>query len=97
MDAIVTADSLERSIVLVARRKSLVAVEISVADSGPGIAEEAMGRLFEPFVTTKPNGMGMGLTISRSIVEWHGGTLRMAHNIRSGAIFAFDLPTGGPK
>ncbi len=97
IDAIVTADSHERSILLVARRKSVGAVEISVADSGPGIADEAMGRLFEPFVTTKPNGMGMGLTISRSIIEWHGGALRMADNKRSGAIFAFDLPTGGPR
>jgi len=41
--------------------------------------------------------MGMGLTISRSIIEWHGGALRMADNKRSGAIFAFDLPTGGPR
>jgi C4-dicarboxylate-specific signal transduction histidine kinase len=97
IDAIVTADSHERSILLVAHRKSVGAVEISVADSGPGIADEAMGRLFEPFVTTKPNGMGMGLTISRSIIEWHGGALRMADNKRSGATFAFDLPTGGPR
>jgi PAS domain S-box-containing protein len=97
IDAIVTADSHERSILLVARRKSVGAVEISVADSGPGIADEAIGRLFEPFVTTKPNGMGMGLTISRSIIEWHGGALRMAHNKRSGVVFAFDLPTGGPR
>jgi len=97
MDAIVTADSHQRSIVLEARRKSVRAVEISVADSGPGVADEVVGRLFEPFVSTKPNGMGMGLTISRSIVKWHGGSLRVAQSVGSGAIFAFDLPIDGPE
>jgi two-component system, LuxR family, sensor kinase FixL len=70
-------------------------VEISVADSGPGVADEAASRMFEPFVTTKAFGMGMGLAISRSIVESHGGSLRMVQGVGSGAIFAFDLPTDG--
>jgi two-component system, LuxR family, sensor kinase FixL len=49
--------------------------------------------IFEPFITTKPLGMGMGLSISRAIIESHGGSLRMSRSIRSGAIFIFELPT----
>jgi len=97
MDAIVTANTDRRSIVIEAYRKSRSAIEITLADSGPGVAEELTGKLFDPFVTTKPLGMGLGLSISRSIVESHGGRLRMARNATSGAIFAFDLPTDGPE
>ena len=69
--------------------------QISVADSGPGVIPEVANRLFEPFMTTKPEGMGMGLSISRSIVESHGGRLRMFQSADSGTTFVFDLPTGG--
>ncbi|HKM73557.1 MAG TPA: ATP-binding protein [Stellaceae bacterium] len=93
MDAMEGTNTARRSIAVKARRKSKHAVEISVADSGPGIADEVTDRIFEPFVTTKPLGMGMGLSISHSIVESHGGSLRMARNVPSGAIFFFDLPT----
>ena len=95
MDAMEGANTERRSISVQARRKSRHAVEISVADSGPGVADEVMDTIFEPFVTTKPLGMGMGLSISHSIVESHGGSLRMARNFPSGAIFLFDLPTVG--
>jgi two-component system sensor kinase FixL len=64
-----------------------------VTDSGPGVGAEVTDTIFEPFVTTKPLGMGMGLSISRSIVESHGGKLRMAYSARSGATFVFSLPT----
>jgi two-component system, LuxR family, sensor kinase FixL len=97
MDAMDEASTERRSIVIKARRKSKHAVEISVADSGPGIASEVTDTIFEPFVTTKPLGMGMGLSISHSIVESHGGSLRMARNVPSGAIFFFDLPTAGSE
>jgi two-component system sensor kinase FixL len=87
------ANSKRRSIVIKAHRKSKDAVEISVADSGPGVAPEVVDTIFEPFVTTKPRGMGMGLSISHSIVQSHGGSLRMTPNVPCGAIFFFDLPT----
>jgi two-component system, LuxR family, sensor kinase FixL len=97
MDAMEGVNTERRSIAVTARRKSKHAVEISVADSGPGIAAEVTDTIFEPFVTTKPLGMGMGLSISHSIVESHGGSLRMARNVPSGAIFFFDLPTAGSE
>jgi two-component system sensor kinase FixL len=97
MDAMEVANTEWRSITVRARRKSKHAVEISVADLGPGVADEVTDTIFEPFVTTKPVGMGMGLSISHSIVESHGGSLRMARNVPSGAIFFFDLPTAGAE
>jgi PAS domain S-box-containing protein len=93
MEAIEGADPARRSIVVKARRTNQSAVEISVVDTGPGVQAEVTDTLFEPFVTTKPCGMGMGLSISRSIVEAHGGRLRMARNLPNGAVFLFDLPT----
>jgi len=93
IDAIATAGSRKRSIVVAAQYKNGHMVQVSVADSGPGVITEVASRLFEPFVTTKPEGMGMGLSISRSIVESHDGSLRMAPNFPSGAIFFVDLPT----
>jgi len=95
IDAIATADSRERLIVVEAHCKGGHTVQISVADSGPGVAAEMANRLFEPFITTKPEGMGMGLSISRSIIESHGGRLRMFQRAASGATFVFDLPTDG--
>jgi two-component system sensor kinase FixL len=68
-------------------------VEISVADTGPGLAPEIAERLFEPFVTSRPNGMGLGLSICRSLVEAHGGQLRAAANPGGGSVFAFTLLT----
>jgi two-component system, LuxR family, sensor kinase FixL len=68
-------------------------VEIAVADTGPGIAPEIAERLFQPFVTTKAHGMGVGLSICRSIVEAHGGTLQAEANPEGGTIFRFSLPS----
>jgi C4-dicarboxylate-specific signal transduction histidine kinase len=67
-------------------------VTIRVADRGVGLKPEDMPRLFEAFHTTKPNGMGLGLAISRSIVEAHGGRLWAERNDERGAVFAFRLP-----
>jgi C4-dicarboxylate-specific signal transduction histidine kinase len=65
---------------------------VSVADSGPGLAPGAIDRLFEAFYTTKPNGLGLGLCICRSIVETHGGQLRAIANVAGGTTFQFTVP-----
>jgi C4-dicarboxylate-specific signal transduction histidine kinase len=67
-------------------------VIVSVRDSGPGIHQETLDRLFDPFYTTKSAGMGMGLAICRSIVEEHGGRISAKANIPRGAAFRFTLP-----
>jgi PAS domain S-box-containing protein len=67
-------------------------VLVAVRDSGPGLNPESLERLFDPFYTTKPSGMGMGLSICRSIIEVHGGRLWAAANAPRGAIFHFILP-----
>jgi hypothetical protein len=63
-----------------------------VADLGEGVPDEAKDRLFDPFVTTKPGGLGLGLSICRSVVEAHGGTIRHEAHVPKGASFAFTLP-----
>lgn len=67
-------------------------VEVSVADSGPGIASDIGAHLFKPFVTSKPLGLGVGLSICRTIVEAHGGQLWNEPNPSGGTIFRFTLP-----
>jgi signal transduction histidine kinase len=68
-------------------------VEIAVADSGPGLSREVANHLFEPFISTKRNGMGLGLSICRSIVEWHGGKLWVRPDAGSGTTFCFTVAT----
>ena len=65
---------------------------VEVRDSGPGLNEEGAQRVFEPFYTTKAQGIGIGLSISRSIVEAHGGRLWATSNQPHGAVFRFSLP-----
>jgi PAS domain S-box-containing protein len=67
-------------------------VLVAVRDSGPGLAPESVERLFEPFYTTKPGGLGMGLSICRSIIESHHGRLWATANTPHGAVFQFNLP-----
>ncbi len=68
-------------------------VVVAVEDSGPGVAGEDVDRVFDPFFSTKPGGLGMGLSICRSIVEAHGGRLWSSANAGSGATFQFALPS----
>jgi signal transduction histidine kinase len=65
---------------------------VQVADRGPGIAEADLERVFESFYSTKPKGLGIGLAISRKLIEAHGGTLRAEHNPEGGAVFRLTLP-----
>jgi two-component system sensor kinase FixL len=81
-----------REIVIYTRRSAPDQVEISVTDSGPGLAPEVAARLFEPFVTTKPDGMGIGLSICRSIVDAHGGRLWESVPEGGGTAFHIVLP-----
>jgi two-component system sensor kinase FixL len=67
-------------------------VVVSVADAGPGLDAESRDRIFDAFYTTKPDGTGMGLAISRSIVEGHGGRIWATANEPRGAIFQFAIP-----
>jgi C4-dicarboxylate-specific signal transduction histidine kinase len=67
-------------------------VRVGVRDTGPGLNPESLSRLFEPFYTTKPDGMGMGLSICRSIIEAHGGRLRAIPCEPQGALFQFTVP-----
>jgi two-component system sensor kinase FixL len=68
------------------------AIEVRVRDMGPGLSSLQIEEVFDPFFTTKPTGMGMGLTISRSIIEAHGGRLWATPNSGGGLIFQFKLP-----
>jgi two-component system sensor kinase FixL len=68
-------------------------VLVSVADTGSGVPPEIAAKLFQPFVTTKAEGMGIGLSVSRTIIEAHGGRLWMEPNTAGGSVFHFTLPT----
>jgi PAS domain S-box-containing protein len=84
-----------REVTLATRLLDDETIEIGVADIGPGIPGDIDDRLFEPFVSNKHDGMGLGLSISRSIVEAHDGQLIAEPNPGGGTIFRFTLPSGG--
>ena len=67
-------------------------IEVRVADTGPGLAPQVREKLFQPFTTTKAHGMGVGLSICRSIIEAHGGRLWAADNPGGGTLFCFTVP-----
>ena len=86
-----------RKIVKVHTELSNGSLELSVSDTGPGIPRVGVESWFEPFMTTRKNGTGMGLAISRSIVESHGGQLWAEAGRDGGAVFRFTLPLGHPS
>lgn len=67
---------------------------VEVSDTGSGVSDDVAAQLFQPFVSTKPGGMGIGLSISKRIIEAHGGELIMERNEKGGATFRFTLPAG---
>ncbi|MES9879399.1 MAG: ATP-binding protein [Sedimenticola sp.] len=93
LDALMEMPEDKRRLLIRTYRKDDDRVCIEVEDSGPGIEEEAMGRLFEPFFTTKESGMGMGLVISKTIIEDHNGTITVDCPEEGGTRFSVVLPS----
>lgn len=91
LDAMRTTPADERRLLVSSARISDDAIQIAIADTGHGLAGD-QHKMFEAFFTTKPDGMGLGLSIARSIVEAHGGTLSAAAHVPRGAIFSFTIP-----
>ena len=81
-----------KSLAIRARPLGREHVEISVADTGHGIPDDLIGQLFQPFISTKAQGMGLGLSICRTIIEAHGGHLSVESDVSGGTIFTFTLP-----
>jgi two-component system, LuxR family, sensor kinase FixL len=84
--------SARRELIIASRPRDGDLLEVSVADTGSGISPEVASQLFQPFVTTKRYGMGVGLSISRSIVEAHGGQIVVEPNPDGGTVFRFTMP-----
>ena len=91
-EAMAHSERSARALLIRAELSDLAEVAISVIDGGPGIAPERLEKIFEPFVSSKPLGIGLGLVISRSIVAAHGGRLWCANNEVRGATFTFTIP-----
>jgi signal transduction histidine kinase len=70
-------------------------IAVSIADTGVGLGSIGVERIFEPFYTTKPEGLGIGLSICRSLIEAHGGCLWASENSPRGCIFRFTVPASG--
>ncbi|CDZ46007.1 PAS domain-containing sensor histidine kinase [Neorhizobium galegae] len=85
-------DSQRRELVIRTLQENEDMIQVIVQDTGPGIPEEIAGQLFKPFITTKAGGMGIGLSISKRIVEAHGGEMTVTRNAAGGATFRFTLP-----
>jgi PAS domain S-box-containing protein len=92
-DAMSDQNGGQRQLTVESRRLNGDEVEVSVADNGPGFSEEMLQHVFEPFHTTKPKGLGLGLAICRSIVAAHGGRLMATNENGRGAMLRLTLPT----
>jgi signal transduction histidine kinase len=95
MEALAEARDRERRIVVRTKPGDDAWVELVVADTGPGITADRLPRLFDSFYTTKPDGLGLGLSIVRSIAEAHGGRVE-AESSGRGAVFRLRLPALPP-
>lgn len=92
IEAMSTTDRVMRSISISTECNGKGRISLNVADSGPGLCDDELETIFEPFQTSKPDGMGMGLSICRSIAERHGGQLDAESNEDNGALFRLSLP-----
>jgi signal transduction histidine kinase len=97
IDAMAKMPAAGRQVVVRTRRAKDAMVAVSVQDRGPGVSHPDMARLFEPFFSTKHQGLGMGLPISRSIVSAHGGSLWAERIAEGGMVFHFTIPVYRPK
>lgn len=93
MEAISGGNSAERNIVVSTRRVHPGAIELAVSDTGPGLDKDVAQKVFDAFVTTKPEGMGIGLSICKSIIEAHDSELIAENRLAGGALFRFVLHT----
>lgn len=96
IEAIVSADSPVRDVIIRVRATPPDGLTFGVEDTGPGIAADMIDRLYSPFATTKPAGMGLGLPICRSIVDRHGGRLWLERTSADGSVFHLFLPEAHP-
>jgi len=96
LDAVASQPKERRLIVITASRSGDRLVELAVTDRGAGIAPDLLARVFEPFHTTKPKGIGIGLAISKAIVESHGGQITAENDPAGGATFRFTLRVAEP-
>jgi signal transduction histidine kinase len=92
MDAMADIPVDERELQIATRLHDAKSIEVAVLDTGIGIKSELLPKLFDSFYTTKRDGMGLGLSIARTIVQTHGGTIWIENNARRGAIFKFTVP-----
>ena len=92
VEAIQDTDKDDGKLILETRLLEDGSIEATVTDNGTGIATDMMDKMFNPFQTSKESGMGMGLSISRSIIEAHGGKLWADNQHPQGALFGFSLP-----
>lgn len=97
VEAMEEANSPRREVSIHTRRFDADAVEVEIADTGPGIDEDVIDQVFDQFFTTKDQGVGMGLSISRSIVEAHGGAVRAESGRDGGTILRFSLKLSKPQ
>src|SRR5262249_44186437 len=94
-DAMAAVDDRPRHVTIATRCDGDL-VRLSVRDTGPGFDPQLLDKLFDAFYTTKNDGMGIGLSVSRSIIETHHGRLRAELNDGPGATFSFEIPVGTP-